>query len=107
MDKLVRRIVKLDRSGGKSEPTVIFEKGSSSDDEDGLSEVAERTARRMLRAEHAFTAKVLRLHDESERDDDGGWVIDAPANIASAHRKAYNIARKGAPMGILPKFPKI
>jgi hypothetical protein len=106
MDKLVRRIVKVKRSGGKDSAKVIYEKGASSEDGDGIADVAEKSARRMLRAERTFADNALRLHDESARNEEGGWLIDAPANIVTAHRKAYNVARKTAPFGLLPKIPK-
>jgi hypothetical protein len=107
MDKLVRRITQIRRSGDKSDPTVIYEKGEQDEDEIGLFGPVEKVSKRLRQADQVFSAEALRLHEKSARERDGGWFFDAPANIMKAHRKAYNEARKAVPFKLVPKLPKV
>lgn len=102
MDKLVRRIIKVQR-GGEGEPAVVYEKKDAERDDDDTSGSARKVSRKFLKAEKIFADEALRLHDKSGREREGGWLIDAPGNIMKAHKKAYNEARKAVPFKILPK----
>ncbi len=107
MDRLVRRIIKVQKSGNVSDASVVYERDDADDDDSALLRPAEKASRHVLEAEHAFAAEALRLHDKSVRDGEESWLVDGPANFAKAQRKAYNVMRKTAPFGFIPRPPKL
>jgi len=107
MDKLIRRITQVRRTGDKNESTVIYEKTEADSGETGVLSPVENVSKRMRRADQVFTEEALRLHEKSAREREGGWFFDAPVNIMKAQRKALNEARKAVPFRLVPKLPKV
>jgi Family of unknown function (DUF6312) len=106
MDPLVKRVTVIKRSGDSSQAVTVYE-----DQRKGRGKVSvltrpvERAARRLVQAQVIFGQELIRRGKESNRRRRDGWVLEAPANIVESGRKAYNEARKAAPLRILPKAP--
>jgi len=109
MDKLVRRVTVVQRSGDTRTATVAYEHPEEHEDEtiqsSSLLRPVERIVRRFLKAEVIFTQEQYKRHLESGGRKNG-WLFDAPSNILHAGVKAYNEARKAVPFRLLPKVPE-
>lgn len=109
MDKLVRRVTVIERSGDVRVATVAYEQQEQTGDETAQSSPilrpVERLVRRILKADVIFTQEQYRRHLDSARRKNG-WLFDAPSNILHAGVKAYNEARKAVPFKLLPKLPE-
>jgi hypothetical protein len=106
MDKLVKRVTMIDRSGDNTQPravTVYKEPRRERAKVSFLTWPFERAARRMARAQIIFGQEVLRRHYESNRRRRDGWLLEGPANVLESGRRAYNETRKAVPFGSLPK----
>jgi hypothetical protein len=106
MDKLVKRITVIKRSGADTEVVRIYQdpKGKKKRRKvSGWDEPFERAARKLLKANTAFSESALRRTDKSNRRRRDGWIFDAPAIVLKAGRDSYNQARKAVPFGIMPK----
>jgi hypothetical protein len=109
MDKLVRRVTVVQRSGETRTATVAYEHPEEHEDEtiqsSSFLRPVERVVRRLLKAEVIFTQEQYKRHLESGGRKNG-WLLDAPSNILHAGLKAYNEARKAVPFRLLPKVPE-
>jgi Family of unknown function (DUF6312) len=109
MDKLVRRVTIVQRSGDVRTATVAYEHPEEREDEAVQSSTflrpVERVVRHLAKASVIFVQEGYKRHLESgERKN--GWLLDAPSNILHAGVKAYNEARKAVPFRLLPKVPE-
>lgn len=105
MDKAVKRITVVKRTGDTTEGTVIYRQS----EKDGgkasfIMRGLERAARRYLVAKKILADEALRRHDKSNSQRANGWIYDAPVNALKSRRKAYNEGRKAMPLGLLPKI---
>ncbi|HEY7242862.1 MAG TPA: hypothetical protein VH678_03150 [Xanthobacteraceae bacterium] len=109
MDRVVRRVTIVQRSGDSRTATVAYEHPEEREDEtvqsSPLLRPVERVMRRLLKAGVIFAQEGYKRHLESgERRN--GWLFDAPSNVLHAGVKAYNEARKAVPFRLLPKVPE-
>ncbi len=106
MDKLVKRITVVRRSGSETEAVRIYRDRDRDDSGkvSGWDEPFERTSRHLLRSGSAFTEGALRRQRKANRRRRDGWIFDAPVIVLKSGRDAYNKARKAIPFGILPKM---
>ncbi len=109
MDKLVRRVTVVQRSGDTRTATVAYEHPEEHEDEtiqsSSFLRPVERVIRRLSKASVIFTQEQYKRHLESGGRKNG-WLFDAPSNILHAGVKAYNEARKAVPFRLLPKVPE-
>jgi hypothetical protein len=104
MDKLVRRVTVIQRSGDERHAVDVYEQPRKKRRKVSVwTRPFERAARRLIQAEVIFGQELLRRGEESTRRRRDGWLLEAPANISESGRTAYNEARKAVPFGILPK----
>jgi hypothetical protein len=106
MDKLVKRVTVIDRSGGDRQPrtvTVYKEPRKDRPRVSILTRPFERAARRWARAQIIFGQELLRRQSESNRRRREGWLLEGPVNILESGLKAYNETRKADPFRVLPK----
>ena len=104
MDKLVKRITLIKRSGTETEAVPIYREPKKRRRK--LSRWAsplERATRKLLKSEITFGEEALRRQNKSNRRRRDGWIMDAPVIVFRSGRKAYNAARKAVPFRILPK----
>jgi hypothetical protein len=104
MEKLVSRVTVVQRGTDKPQVVTVYKKPSKKKKPDSIvTKPLERLARRLIKAEIAFGQSLLEQHDESKKRRKNGWLLEAPANISEASKKAYNEARKSVPFRLLPK----
>jgi hypothetical protein len=109
MDKLVRRVTVVQRSGDTRTATVVYDHTEDPVDETVQSSTVLRPVegiiRRILKADVIFTQEQYKRHLESGHRKNG-WLFDLPSNILHSGIKAYNEARKAVPFRLLPKVPE-
>ena len=105
MDKLVKSITVIRRVGGETEAVRIYQdpKKKKRRKVSGWDQPFERAARKLLKANTAFSEGALRRTDKANRRRRDGWVFDAPVIVLKSGRDSYNQARKAVPFGIMPK----
>jgi hypothetical protein len=106
MDKLVKRITVIRRSGAETEAVRIYQ--DSGDDADskvsGWDEPFERAARKLMESSTVFSEGAVRRMNRANRRRRDGWIFEVPVIALKSGRDAYNVARKAVPFGILPKM---
>ena len=106
MDKLVKNITVIRRVGAETEAVRIYQDPGGKKKRrkvSGWAEPFERAARKLLKANTAFSEGALRRTDKANRRRRDGWVFDAPMIVLKSGRDSYNKARKAVPFGIMPK----
>lgn len=104
MSDLIERVTVLQRDADVAQAVTLYRRDQKrSAKSSTVSRSLEKATRRMIRAEIIFAEDLLRRHDESSRRRKDGWLLEAPANMVGAGRKAYNEARKAVPFRLLPK----
>ena len=105
MDKLVKKITVIRRAGAETEAVRIYQdpKKKKRRKVSGWDQPFERAARKLLKANTAFSEGALRRTDKANRRRRDGWVFDAPVIVLKSGRDSYNQARKAVPFGIMPK----
>jgi hypothetical protein len=103
VDKEVRRITVVTRTGDTSQATVVYKDSTKERKVSDLSAPFEKVVRRLMKAQAIGSVDALRRHEKSNSERRDGWIRDAPVNLIKSTRKSYNEARKIAPFGILPK----
>src|SRR5205085_11404921 len=110
MDKLVRRVTVVQRSGDVRTATVTYQDPELEEEQrvktSPLLRPIERVVRRILKADVILTQEQYQRHLESGRQRRNGWLYDLPSNVAHSGIKAYNEARKMVPFKLLPKMPE-
>jgi hypothetical protein len=105
MDKTVKRITVIRRSGDTAEGTVIYRRAQKPRQVSTWLRPLERVVRRHLKANVILAEESLRRHDASNRRRKNGWLLDLPANAVKARIKAHNEeGRKAVPLRLLPKL---
>ena len=105
MDKLVKRVTAVRRSGADTEVVRIYQdpKKKKKRKVSGWAEPFERATRKLLKANTEFSDAALRRTDKANRRRRDGWIFDAPVILLKSGRDIYNQARKADPFGIMPK----
>jgi hypothetical protein len=107
MDKLVKRVTAVRRSGADTEVVRIYQdpkkKKKKKRKVSGWAEPFERAARKLFKANSEFSDAALRRTNKANRRRRDGWVFDAPVIVLKSGRDSYNQARKAVPFGIMPK----
>jgi hypothetical protein len=106
MDKLVKRVTLVTRSGDITNSLRVYEdpKENKRGKVSGWARPFERAARKLMKSEIAFAEEMIRRSDRSNRPQRDGWMFDAPVIVFRSGRAAYNQARKAVPFGLMPKF---
>jgi Family of unknown function (DUF6312) len=106
MDKLVKRVTVVHGTGANRETVVVYEDESLNEEQKRRTSrwlrPLERFTRRMLKADLIGAQEAYQRHLNSSRNRKNGWLRDVEKNYEKASRKAYNEARKMAPI-VLPK----
>ena len=107
MDKLVRRVTRVERSGEHRDAKVIY-KSDEDEDEDEDGEVPhfhrlERSVRHMLKAQVIAAQEAYQRHLDAAEKGGNSWLYEGPRNFMKARRKAMKEMRKAAPF-TMPKF---
>ncbi|HKS63707.1 MAG TPA: hypothetical protein VJT13_18545 [Xanthobacteraceae bacterium] len=106
MDKLVKSVTVIRRVGDETEAVRIYQDPDSKKKRrkvSGWATPIERAARKLLKANTAFSEGMLRRTNKANRRRRDGWIFDAPVIVLKSGRDTYNQARKAVPFGIMPK----
>lgn len=104
MDKLVKRITAVRVGDSGRESAVIYRESRKKKRKvSSMMKPFEKVERKLLEAQEVGGREGLRLHEKSNRKRRDGWLVDALDNQIKTNRKAYNVARKALPGGLLPK----
>jgi hypothetical protein len=106
MDKLVRRVTVIKRSGDEQPRAVAVykEPRKARAKVSILTRPLERGAKRLLKAQVIFGEEMLRRQEKSNRRRRDGWLVEGPGNLLESGRKALNEARKAVPFNLLLKL---
>ena|ERR1700722_13607558 len=96
MDKLVRRVTRVERSG---DAKVIYKSdvGEEGDEESPHFHRVEQGVRHMLKAQLLAAQEAYQRHIASAEKGGNAWLHDAPRNFMKARRKAIKEMRKASP----------
>src|SRR5437764_854970 len=92
MDKLVRRVTVVQRSGDTRERTVVYEDPDERHDEENRRKTSpwlrpvEHIARHLLKAQLVGYQDAYQRYLNSARRRRNGWLYDAPSNYMKASR---------------------
>jgi len=93
MEKLVRRVTRVERSG---DAKVIY-KSEEDDEEIPHFHRLEQSVRHMLKAQLLAAQEAYQRHIESADKGGNAWLQDAPRNFMKARRKALKEIRNASP----------
>jgi hypothetical protein len=93
MEKLVRRVTRVERSG---DAKVIY-KSEEDDEEIPHFHRLEQSVRHMLKAQLLAAQEAYQRHIESADKGGNAWLQDAPRNFMKARRKALKEMRNASP----------
>jgi hypothetical protein len=101
MDKLVRRVTRVERGAAHANAKIIYK---SDEDKDGGDDEAtphfhkfEQSIRHMLKAQLIAAQEAYQRHVESAEKGGNTWLHDGPRNFMKARRKALKEMRKASP----------
>jgi hypothetical protein len=101
MDKLVRRVTLIERSGQTREAKVVYETDEEDDDHASPQiHRLERSVRHMLKAQVIAAQEAYEKHLESAGKGGNHWLTDVPRNLMSARKKAMKEMRQAAPFKV-------
>jgi hypothetical protein len=105
MDKLVRRVTRVERSGQHRDAKVVYRNDENEEDDDEAPHFhrLERSIRHMLKAQLVAAQEAYQQHLESAEKGGNSWLYDGPRNFLRARRKAMKELRLASPFH-LPKF---
>ena len=105
MNKLVKRVTLIKRTGAEVEAVRIYTSGKKKKKRkvSGLVAPLERAVRKLVNANVVLGQETIRRSNKANRKRRDGWFFDAPVIAAKSGRSAYNQARKADPLGLLPK----
>ena len=105
MDKLVRRVTLVERSGQNREAKVVYEHEEDEDDDRVPPQFRnmERSVRHMLKAQVIAAQDAYQRHLDSVAKGGHSWMVDDPGNFMKARKKAMKEMRKASPFG-MPKM---
>jgi hypothetical protein len=98
MEKLVRRVTRVERSG---DAKVIYKSDLGEGDDEDVPHFhrLERSVRHMLKAQLLAAQEAYQRHIDSAEKGGNAWLHDAPGNFMKARRKAIKEMRKASPFG--------
>jgi hypothetical protein len=102
MDKLVRRVTLVERSGQNREAKVVFENEEEDNEQrmpPGLHNL-ERSVRHMLKAQVVAAQEAYERHLESAGKGGRHWLTEGPRNMMSARKKAMKEMRQASPFKV-------
>lgn len=88
MNEAVRRITVVSNGGSAPSAEVVFKKESGRDRTSRDLKLLEKMQRRTLTAQKTFADEALALHEKYALKRKNGWLLDAPAIVFKANRKA-------------------
>jgi hypothetical protein len=102
MDKLVRRVTLVERSGQNREAKVVYEHEEDEDDDRVPPHFRnmERSVRHMLKAQVIAAQEAYERHLESAGKGGKHWMTDAPGNFMKARKKAMKEMRHASPFKV-------
>jgi hypothetical protein len=103
MDKLVRRVTLVERSGQTHQAKVVYEHEHDDDDDDHVPphfRNLERGVRHMLKAQVIAAQEAYERHLESAGKGGRHWLMDAPRNMMKARKKAMKELQHAAPFKV-------
>ena len=101
MDKLVRRVTLVERSGQAREAKVVYENEDEKDDQfPPQFRNLERSVRHMLKAQVIAAQEAYERHIESAGKGGRHWMTDAPRNAMKARSKAMKEMRHASPFKV-------
>jgi ferredoxin-NADP reductase len=101
MDKLVRRVTLVERSGQAREAKVVFE--NEDEDNDRMPphlHNMERSVRHMLKAQVIAAQEAYERHLESAGKGGRHWLTEGPRNMMSARKKAMKEMKHASPFKV-------
>lgn len=101
MDKLVKRVTIVERSGQTREAKVVYNLNDEDDDEEGMPSLhnLERSVRHLLKADLIAAQEAYQRHLASLEKGGSAWLNEGPRNLMRAQRKAMKEASKASPFG--------
>ena len=101
MDKIVRRVTVVDRSGPHPKARVVYSDVEDDDDDDDSpdSRRLERHVRQLLKAEVVAAQEAYQRHLDSVAKGGDDWLYDSFGNLMRARRKAMKELRASGPFG--------
>jgi hypothetical protein len=100
MDKLVKRVTRVERSGQHRGAKVIYKSDEEEDDETPHFHRFEKSVRHMLKAQLVAAREAYERHLESAEKGGNAWLRDGPGNFVKARRKAMKEMRKASPFKV-------
>jgi ferredoxin-NADP reductase len=102
MDKLVRRVTLVERSGQTREAKVVYESDEEDDDDRSSPHLRnlERSVRHMLKAQVIGAQEAYERHLKSAGKGGRHWLTEGPGNLMKARRKAMKEMQHAAPFKI-------
>ena len=99
MDKLVKRVTRVERSGQQRNAKVIYKSDVEEEDDDEIPHFHrfERGVRHILKAQLVAAQEAYERHIESAEKGGNAWLRDVPRNFAKARHKAMKEMRKASP----------
>jgi len=104
MDKIIRRVTVIERSGQNRKAKVVYNNSEDDEDEDSPHfHRLERSVRQMLKAQVIEAQDAYQRHLDSAAKGGNAWLYDSPRNLMRARRKALKEMRLSGPFG-MPKM---
>lgn len=101
MDKLVRRVTLVERSGQAREAKVVYENDEENEDQvPPQFRNLERSVRHMLKAQVIASQEAYERHIESAGKGGRHWMTDGPKNMMKARSKAMKEMRQASPFKV-------
>lgn len=101
MDKLVRRVTLVERSGQAREAKVVYENEDENDDRvPPQFRNLERSVRHMLKAQAVAAQEAYERHIESAGKGGRHWMTDGPKNMMKARKKAMKEMKQASPFKV-------
>ena len=104
MDKLVKRVTRIERSGQHRDAKVVYHLDDDEAAEHHQSSHfsrLERTVRNMLKAHATAAQEAYQKHVEAADKGGNAWLHEDPRNFMKAQRKAMKEMRKSKPFGMM------
>jgi uncharacterized protein with gpF-like domain len=103
MDKLVKRVTRVERSGQHRDAKVVYHL----DDDEAAEHTQnshfgrlEKAVRHMLKAQVTAAQEAYQKHIEAAEKGGNAWLHEDPRNFMKAQRKAMKEMRKSKPFGM-------
>jgi Family of unknown function (DUF6312) len=103
MDKHVRRVTVVQRSGDHRQANVVYKSDEDEEEDREMPRFSklERSVRHMLKAQVIAAQEAYQRHLESVEKGGNSWLVEDPFNMMRARRKAMKEARKASPFRMM------